>query len=78
MKGLKGHLEAARRCVFIGDGRNDVPYSRQRQDEVTIQLAEVDVRLRDTEGRAHQIEKQLKGGAGPRRAPGIRRDPRGL
>lgn len=56
---LTRQLEAVRRGVFVGDGRNDVPYSRQRQDEVTIQLADIDARLRENEARVEQIEKQL-------------------
>ena len=60
MEGFNRQLEAVGRGVFVGDGRNDVPYSRQRQDEVTIQLTDVDVRLRENEARVHQIEKQLQ------------------
>jgi hypothetical protein len=36
LESLNRQLEAVPRGVFVGDGRNDVPYSRQRQDEVTI------------------------------------------
>lgn len=56
---LKNQLDALRRGVYLGDGRNDVPYSRQRQDEVTIHLADLDSRVRENETRAEHIEKQL-------------------
>lgn len=56
---LTQQLEAVRRGIFTGDGRNDVPYSRQRQDEVLIQLAELDARVRESEARVTQLEKQL-------------------
>ncbi|HEY8579735.1 MAG TPA: HlyD family efflux transporter periplasmic adaptor subunit [Beijerinckiaceae bacterium] len=56
---LTKQLEALKRGVFLGDGRNDVPYSRQRQDEVTIQLADLDARTRENEERVAQIERQL-------------------
>jgi multidrug resistance efflux pump len=56
---LEKQVEGIRRGTYVGDGRNDVPYSRQRMDEVTIQLADVDARLRENEAREEQIEKQL-------------------
>ncbi len=57
---LNRQLESLKNGVFVGDGRNDVPYSRQRQDEITIQLTEIDTRLKETEARVHQIENQLE------------------
>jgi multidrug efflux pump subunit AcrA (membrane-fusion protein) len=59
---LNRQLESLKSGVFVGDGRNDVPYSRQRQDEITIQLTEIDTRLKETEARVHQIENQLGSG----------------
>jgi multidrug resistance efflux pump len=56
---LQKQLDAIRRGIYVADGRNDVPYSRQRMDEVTIQLADIDARLRENEAREEQIEKQL-------------------
>jgi multidrug resistance efflux pump len=56
---LLQQIEAVKRGIYVGDGRSDVPYSRQRMDEVTIQLADVDARLKENEARAEQIEKQL-------------------
>ena len=38
---LEDQLASARRGVFISDSRNDVPYSLQRVDEITIALADI-------------------------------------
>jgi multidrug resistance efflux pump len=57
---LNQQLDALKRGVFVGEGRNDVPYSQQRMDEVTIQLAEVQFRARDVEARLIQLEAQLE------------------
>jgi multidrug resistance efflux pump len=56
---LEQHLVAARGGVFVGEGRNDVPYSRQRLDEVLINLAELSARQRDLEAQAQRINQRL-------------------
>jgi hypothetical protein len=55
---LSQQLESLKRGIFIGEGRNDVPYSQQRIDEVTIQLAELQFRERDLKARIVQLETQ--------------------
>jgi multidrug resistance efflux pump len=55
---LSQQLEAVKQGVFVGEGRNDVPYSQQRIDEVTIQLAELQFRERDLKGRIAQLDTQ--------------------
>jgi multidrug resistance efflux pump len=52
-------LDDVKRGIFVGEGRNDVPYSQQRMDEVTIQLAELQFRERDLNARIAQLETQL-------------------
>ena len=52
-------LEALKRGTFVGEGRNDVPYSQQRTDEVTIQLANVDAQIRTEKARIQQLNRQL-------------------
>jgi multidrug resistance efflux pump len=57
---LEQKLEALRKGVFVaGDGQNDVPYSRQRQDEVIVRISDIDTRITENETRAAQIEKQM-------------------
>jgi multidrug resistance efflux pump len=56
---LEHKLIAVRAGIFVGDGQNDVPYSRQRQDEVTVRISDIDTRIADSETRAVQIAKQM-------------------
>ena len=58
MERLSQQLDAVKRGVFVGEGRNDVPYSQQRIDEVTIQLAEMQFRERELKARIAQLETQ--------------------
>jgi len=55
---LNQQLDAARRGVFLGEGRNDVPYSQQRLDEVTIQLADLEYRERELKAKIEQLDMQ--------------------
>jgi multidrug resistance efflux pump len=55
---LSQQLDAVKRGVFVGEGRNDVPYSQQRIDEVTIQLADLQFRERELKARIAQLETQ--------------------
>lgn len=56
---IEHKLAAVRRGVFVGDGQNDVPYSRQRQDEVTVRIADLSTRIAENRTRAAQVETQL-------------------
>jgi multidrug resistance efflux pump len=57
---LEQKLAAVRKGVFIaGDGQNDVPYSRQRQDEVIVRISDIDTRISENETRAAQIARQM-------------------
>lgn len=56
---------AVRDQVYLGQGRNDVPYSQQKLEDLRIQLAELQTRLRETHSRVQQIQNQLaQGGDG--------------
>jgi multidrug resistance efflux pump len=55
---LSQHLDAMKQGIFVGEGRNDVPYSQQRIDEVTIQLAELQFRDKDLKARIAQFNMQ--------------------
>lgn len=57
---LERELTAAGKGVFIGEARNDVPYSLQRMDEVTILLADIASKLKEQEGRRAKLEKQIE------------------
>jgi multidrug resistance efflux pump len=56
---LQRQLDALKRGTFVGEGRNDVPYSQQRTDEVTIQLANVEAQIRIEKARIQQLSRQL-------------------
>lgn len=57
---LKRRLDAARQGIFVlGDGQNDVPYSRQRQDEVIVRISDLNSRIAENRTRASQIEVQI-------------------
>jgi multidrug resistance efflux pump len=56
---LRQQLDSAERGIFVGEGRNDVPYSQQRLDEIAIQSADLQFRERDLKARIQQLESQL-------------------
>ena len=57
---LEQRLTALRQGIFIvGDGQNDVPYSRQRQDEVIVRINDINTRIVENSTRADQIDHQL-------------------
>ena len=57
---LQQRLNAVRQGIFVfGDGQNDVPYSRQRQDEVVVHISDLNSRIAENEARATEVEKQL-------------------
>lgn len=56
---LHQQLDALKRGTFVGEGRNDVPYSQQRGDEVTIQLANVEAQGKIERARVQLLERQL-------------------
>ncbi|WP_026190546.1 HlyD family secretion protein [Methylobacterium sp. WSM2598] len=57
---LNRQLDAVKRGTFVGEGRNDVPYSQQRADEVTIQLATVETQTRSERARVQLLVRQLE------------------
>ncbi|PDS31487.1 HlyD family secretion protein [Rhizobium phaseoli] len=57
---LQQRLNAVRQGIFVfGDGQNDVPYSRQREDEVVVRINDLNSRIAENETRAGEVQKQL-------------------
>ncbi|OWV84377.1 hemolysin D [Rhizobium sp. R635] len=57
---LQQRLNAVRQGIFVfGDGQNDVPYSRQREDEVIVHINDLNSRIAENETRAAEAQKQL-------------------
>lgn len=60
VKRLSQEESAATSGVFVNDGQNDVPYSRQRLDEVVLSLSELTLQRAESAGRLKAIETQFK------------------
>ena len=56
---LETEKQAIQRFVYLGEGRNDVPYTQQRLDDVRLQITEVAARLRENEHRSADIQWQI-------------------
>ncbi|PDT83290.1 efflux RND transporter periplasmic adaptor subunit [Sinorhizobium sp. BJ1] len=57
---LQQRLDAVRQGIFVmGDGQNDVPYSRQRQDDVIVRINDLNTRIAENETRAIQTAQQM-------------------
>jgi multidrug resistance efflux pump len=56
---LETEKQAVQRFVYLGEGRNDVPYTQQRLDDVRLQITEVAARLRENEQRSADIQWQI-------------------
>jgi len=59
---------AVRDQVYLGQGRNDVPYSQQKGEDLRIQMTELHTRLRETQSRIEQIQTQLTQGSDTQQA----------
>lgn len=59
---------AVRDQVYLGQGRNDVPYSQQKGEDLRIQMTELQIRLRETQSRIQQIQTQLGQGSDTQQA----------
>jgi hypothetical protein len=56
---LETEKQAVQRFVYLGEGRNDVPYTQQRLDDVRLQITDVAARLRENEQRSADIQLQI-------------------
>ncbi|MBI1954733.1 MAG: hypothetical protein HYS39_03910 [Proteobacteria bacterium] len=58
---LMSELHSIRQGVFINrDGRSEVPYQRQRIDEIEIRLSNVDTRIHEHKARLESLKKRLE------------------
>lgn len=57
---LQQETEAAEKGVYLREGRNDVPYSQQRLDEVSIALADLTVQIAESQGRLKALERRYE------------------
>jgi len=56
---LETEKQAVQRFVYLGEGRNDVPYTQQRLDDVRLQITDVAARLRENERRSSDVQLQI-------------------
>jgi multidrug resistance efflux pump len=56
---LETEKQAVKRFVYLGEGRNDVPYTQQRLDDVRLQMTDVAARLRENEQRSLDVQAQI-------------------
>ncbi|NQV47664.1 MAG: HlyD family efflux transporter periplasmic adaptor subunit [Rhodospirillaceae bacterium] len=54
---LRQEIKVAGEGIYLRDGRNDVPYSQQRLDELVIAAADLKVQIAETEGRLKAVER---------------------
>jgi len=57
---LKNSLEAVNAGIFLGDGNNDVPYSRQRRDQLVIEISQAKTAMAEARDRMNGINEQIK------------------
>lgn len=52
-------LESAKKGVFVGDNRDDVPYSQQRDDEIMLRLVELDAKTKNLQATSQELQGQI-------------------
>jgi multidrug resistance efflux pump len=57
---LNNSLVAVESGVFLGDGNNDSPYSKQRMDQLVIEISLAKTALNEAENRVKGIDQQIK------------------
>lgn len=61
---IRVELEAAKKGVFIGDGRDDVPYSQQRDDEIMLRLVDLNAQAQSTQMAINDLAQQVASAGG--------------
>jgi multidrug resistance efflux pump len=64
VRALQTEAQALGQGVYLGEGRNDVPYTQQRLDDLAIQMIELETRIAETDGREQDIRTQMASEAG--------------
>jgi multidrug resistance efflux pump len=57
---LAAELESAQRGIFLRDGANDAPYSRQQRDRLMLRRQELETELLNQTAKAEQLSNALK------------------
>jgi len=56
---IRVELNAAKKGVFIGEGRDDVPYSQQRDDEIMLRLVDLNAQAQSTQMAINDLAQQV-------------------
>jgi multidrug resistance efflux pump len=56
---LETEKQAVKSFVYLGEGRNDVPYTQQWLDDVRLQITDVAARLRENERHGSEVQLQI-------------------
>lgn len=59
IKLLETERQAVHNFVYLGEGRNDVPYTQQRLDDIRLQITDVTARLRENGQRSSDVRLQI-------------------
>lgn len=59
IKLLETEKQAVQNFVYLGEGRNDVPYTQQRLDDIRLQITDVAARLRENDQRSSDVQLQI-------------------
>lgn len=57
---LRQEIKAAGEGIYLREGRNDVPYSQQRLDEIIVSTADLKVQIAETRGRLKAVERRFE------------------
>ncbi len=57
---LKNSLDAVKSGAFLGDGHNDSPYSKQRMDQMVIEISLAQTTIDESKSRVEGINKQIE------------------
>lgn len=60
IRSLETELAAIKEGVYLGEGRNDVPYTQQKIEEINIQVIDLLTRRTETRIRIESIDKQIE------------------
>jgi multidrug resistance efflux pump len=56
---IRVELDSAKKGVFIGDNRDDVPYSQQRDDEIMLRLVDLNASAKNLQATAKELQGQI-------------------
>lgn len=56
---IRVELNSAKKGVFIGEGRDDVPYSQQRDDEIMLRLVDLNAQAQSTQMAINDLAQQV-------------------